>query len=145
MSTLSARERQVLALTGRGLTGAQSAAELGVSELTIRKHRSSIMRKIGLNSTAHLIVYAGAAHREDTPAPPLAWHALSPREAEIIRHVVTGLTSKEIARLLGISPLTVQKHRERARRTLGVHTVSELICRGRKAEAQQIPIRNPEH
>jgi DNA-binding CsgD family transcriptional regulator len=132
MSNLSTRELQVLDLTGRGLNGTQSAAELGLSELTIRKHRSSIMRKLGLHSTARLLAVAGdAASPDDQPAPPLAWHDLSPREAEIIRHVVTGLTSKEIARLLGISPLTVQKHRERARQTLGVHTLSEMVRRGR--------------
>jgi DNA-binding CsgD family transcriptional regulator len=136
MSNLSARELQILDLTGRGLSGAESAAELGLSELTIRKHRSSIMRKLGLHSTARLLAVAGdAAQPTDLPAPPLAWHNLSPREAEIIRHVVTGLTSKEIARLLGISPLTVQKHRERARQTLGVHTLSEMVRRGRISEA----------
>ncbi|MGB8839735.1 MAG: LuxR C-terminal-related transcriptional regulator, partial [Aliidongia sp.] len=116
--------------------GAERAAELGLSELTIRKHRSSIMRKLGLHSTAGLLAVAGdAAKPDDQPAPPLAWHNLSPREAEIIRHVVTGLTSKEIARLLGISPLTVQKHRERARQTLGVHTLSEMVRRGRVPSA----------
>jgi DNA-binding CsgD family transcriptional regulator len=132
MSNLTARELQVLDLTGRGLNGTQSAAELGVSELTIRKHRSSIMRKLGLNSTARLIAFAGeAAHPAGLPEPPLPWDSLSPREAEIIRHVVAGLTSKEIARLLGISPLTVQEHRERARRALDVHTLSEMVRRGR--------------
>ena len=135
MSTLTARELQVLDLTGRGLNSTQSAAELGLSELTIRKHRSSIMRKLGLHSTASLLAVAGDAIKPaDQPEPPLAWHNLSPREAEIIRHVVTGLTSKEIAPLLGISPLTVQKHRERARQTLGVHTLSEMVRRGRVSE-----------
>jgi DNA-binding CsgD family transcriptional regulator len=135
MSTLTARELQVLDLTGRGLNSTQSAAELGLSELTIRKHRSSIMRKLGLHSTAGLLAVAGNATQPSAqPETPLAWHDLSPREAEIIRHVVTGLTSKEIARLLGISPLTVQKHRERARQTLGVHTLSEMVRRGRVAE-----------
>jgi DNA-binding CsgD family transcriptional regulator len=135
MSNLTTRELQVLSLTGRGLNGAESAAELGLSELTIRKHRSSIMRKLGLRSTAGLLAVAGDAVKPaDLQAAPLAWHKLSPREAEIIRHVVTGLTSKEIARLLGISPLTVQKHRERARQTLGVHTLSEMVRRGRVSE-----------
>jgi DNA-binding CsgD family transcriptional regulator len=139
MSNLTARELQILDLTGRGLSGAESAAELGLSELTVRKHRSSIMRKLGLHSTAGLLAVAGnAAQPSAQPEPPLAWHDLSPREAEIIRHVVTGLTSKEIARLLGISPLTVQKHRERARQTLGVHTLSEMVRRGRVSEAVMV-------
>ncbi|AUN33598.1 response regulator transcription factor [Niveispirillum cyanobacteriorum] len=134
---LTPRERQVLALTGRGLKNGEIAAQLGVSELTIRKHRSSIMQKAGLRSTAQLIAFAGgnSPSVEVDQAPvepaPLSWDQLRPREAEVVRHIVSGCTSKEIARLLKISPLTVQKHRERARAKLGVHTVGEMITRGR--------------
>lgn len=135
---LTPRERQVLTLTGRGLKIEEIAAQLDVSELTIRKHRSSIMQKAGLRSTAQLIVFAGGSLMvaEDQPQAepaPLSWEQLRPREAEVVRHIVSGCTSKEIARLLKISPLTVQKHRERARAKLGVHTVGEMITRGRVA------------
>lgn len=132
---LTPRERQVLTLTARGLKGTEIAAELGISELTIRKHRSAIMRKAGLRSTAHLIAFAGDGAAPATDATPLCWDRLRPREAEVVRHVVAGRTSKEIARLLDISPLTVQKHRERAREKLGVHTVGEMISRGRSLSA----------
>lgn len=128
---LTARERQVLDLTGQGLRGAQIAAALGVSELTIRKHRSNIIRKAGLRSTAHLVAFAGGAAAGEGDAAPLSWNLLGPRETEVVRHVVAGRTSKEIARLLDISPLTVQKHRERARGKLGVRTLGEMISRGR--------------
>lgn len=133
MSTmLTPRERQVLSLTARGLKSTEIAAELGICELTIRKHRSAIMRKAGLRSTAQLIAFAGGQTMAGpSAAPPLPWDRLCPREAEVVRHVVAGCTSKEIARLLKISPLTVQKHRERAREKLGVHTVGEMIARGR--------------
>lgn len=127
---LTPRERQVLDLTGRGLNNTQIAAELGISELTIRKHRSSIMQKAGLRSTAQLIAFAGDG-QEAVDTAPLSWDLLCPREAEVVRHVVAGCTSKEIARLLDISPLTVQKHRERARGKLGVRSVGEMISRGR--------------
>jgi len=46
---------------------------------------------------------------------------------EIARLVGDGLTSKEIARRLRISPLTVRKHRENAMRKLGVHSMAELM------------------
>jgi DNA-binding CsgD family transcriptional regulator len=42
-----------------------------------------------------------------------------------------GLTSKEIARRLDLSPLTVRKHRQNGMRRLGAHTVAELIIRAR--------------
>ncbi len=41
--------------------------------------------------------------------------------------VADGLMSKEIARRLKISPLTVRKHRENAMRRLGVHSMAELM------------------
>ncbi|MEA1672739.1 response regulator transcription factor [Nitrospirillum sp. BR 11163] len=131
MNRYTARERQVLDLTGQGLTSSQIAATLGASELTIRKHRSNIMRKAGLTSTAQLIAYARGTTAPQVPPPPLAWDVLAPREAEVVRYVAAGLTSKEIARLIDISPRTVQKHRERAREKLGVHTLQEIIIRGR--------------
>lgn len=131
MTQLTARERQVLDLTGQGLTSSQIAATLGASQLTIRKHRSNIMRKAGLTSTAQLVAYARAATTPPVPPPPLAWDVLGPREAEVVRYVAAGLTSKEIARLIDISPRTVQKHRERAGEKLGVHTLQEIIIRGR--------------
>ncbi|MBB6251579.1 LuxR family transcriptional regulator [Nitrospirillum iridis] len=133
-SPLTHREAQILDLIGRGLSSGQIAAKLDIAELTVRKHRSSIMRKLGLNSTARLIAHAGAAVGPGpaiAAADPLVWDALRPREAEVVRHVVAGLTSKEIARLLDISPLTVRKHRERAREKLGIHTLGEMIFRGK--------------
>lgn len=42
--------------------------------------------------------------------------------------VVAGLTSKEIARRLGISPLTVRKHRENLMRKLEVSTTARLVA-----------------
>jgi DNA-binding CsgD family transcriptional regulator len=52
---------------------------------------------------------------------------IRPREVEIVRLVCDGLTSKEIARRLRISPLTVRKHRENAMRKLDVRSMAELM------------------
>ncbi|TWB09937.1 regulatory LuxR family protein [Nitrospirillum amazonense] len=133
MNRYTTRERQVLDLTGQGLSSSQIAATLGASELTIRKHRSNIMRKAGLTSTAQLIAYARGVTAPQLPPPPLAWDVLGRREAEVVRYVAAGLTSKEIARLIDISPRTVQKHRERAGEKLGVHTLQEIIIRAQSS------------
>jgi PAS domain S-box-containing protein len=45
---------------------------------------------------------------------------LSPRESEVCRLIRRGMTTKEIADTLTLSPLTVQKHREIIRRKLGL-------------------------
>lgn len=51
---------------------------------------------------------------------------LTPRQAEILRLVASGRTTKEIARDLGISPKTVEFHRARLMERLGVHDVTAL-------------------
>ena len=52
--------------------------------------------------------------------------SMSPREAEIAGFVADGLSSPEIARKLRLSPRTVEMHRARAMRRLGVESVAEL-------------------
>jgi DNA-binding CsgD family transcriptional regulator len=46
--------------------------------------------------------------------------ALSPREAEICDLLASGSTSKDIARILHVSPATVESHRHNIRRKLGL-------------------------
>lgn len=53
-------------------------------------------------------------------------HGLTKRQAEILRLVASGRTTKEIARSLGISPKTVEFHRARLMERLGVHEVTAL-------------------
>jgi DNA-binding NarL/FixJ family response regulator len=45
-----------------------------------------------------------------TPTPAKAPHNLSPRELEVLRHVASGKTNKLIARALGLSEKTVDRH-----------------------------------
>ncbi|MGQ2924046.1 MAG: response regulator transcription factor [Hydrogenophaga sp.] len=52
--------------------------------------------------------------------------ALTAREAEILHFIAHGLTSKQIARELNISPYTVNTHRDNLRRKLGVHNGAQL-------------------
>jgi len=53
--TLTARERDVLALVESGLMNKQSAAEIGLAEITVKIHRVHIMRKMGAKSLADLV------------------------------------------------------------------------------------------
>jgi FixJ family two-component response regulator len=54
-STLTPREREVLALLIRGLLNKQVAFELGIAEYTVQIHRGHIMRKMEADSFATLV------------------------------------------------------------------------------------------
>jgi DNA-binding NarL/FixJ family response regulator len=56
---------------------------------------------------------------------PLA--ALSPRELEVLQLVVEGKTSTEIARILTLSPKTIETYRGRLMRKLGIGDVPGLV------------------
>ncbi|WP_119421924.1 response regulator [Desertibaculum subflavum] len=52
------REMQVLALVARGMTNAEIAVQLGISAKTVDNHRTNLMRKLAVHSTAELLAYA---------------------------------------------------------------------------------------
>ena len=58
--TLTAREREVMGHVVRGLMNKQVAGELGLSEITVKIHRGSVMRKMGVRSLADLVRQAEA-------------------------------------------------------------------------------------
>ena len=53
-TSLSPRERQVMDYVVRGLMNKQIAGELQLSEVTVKVHRASVMRKMGARSVAQL-------------------------------------------------------------------------------------------
>lgn len=55
LDSLTARERQVIALVVRGLMNKQIAAELGVTEITVKVHRVNMMRKMKARSVIDLV------------------------------------------------------------------------------------------
>ena len=54
---------------------------------------------------------------------------LSEREREVLRFIVEGLTNKEIARTLALSPRTVETHRANLFAKLGCESLAQLIRR----------------
>ena len=52
---------------------------------------------------------------------------LSPRERQVLSMIVEGLASKEIADRFALSVRTVEKHRQRIMKKLGIHKATELV------------------
>ncbi len=58
--TLTPREQEVMALVVSGMMNKQIAGKLGLSEITVKVHRASIMRKMSAKSLAELVRQADA-------------------------------------------------------------------------------------
>ena len=64
-ASLTTREQEVLRFVVRGFTNKQIAAEIGISEATVKLHRGRLMEKMQAESLAELI---GMAQKLDVPA-----------------------------------------------------------------------------
>lgn len=52
---------------------------------------------------------------------------LTSRERQVLRHIAKGLSNKEVARVMGIAPKTVDSHRTNVMQKLDLHNAAELV------------------
>jgi FixJ family two-component response regulator len=69
-AALTPREREVLPLVVSGLLNKQSAAQLGISEVTLQIHRRNVMRKMQADSLADLVRFADRLQKSATRSQP---------------------------------------------------------------------------
>ncbi len=75
-------------------------------------------------SAATTVVEEIRRRREDTTTTP---DSLTPRELEILQHIVAGETNAQTAAALSISVKTVEWHRANLMSKLNVHSVADLV------------------
>lgn len=63
------------------------------------------------------------------PAPPPAPATLTPRERELVQHLIQGLSNQELAAVLGVTINTIKQHLKGIYSKLGVRTRAELVAR----------------
>jgi FixJ family two-component response regulator len=66
--SLTSREKQVLELVSTGLLNKQVAGELGLSEITVKLHRASMMKKMEARTVAQLMRIVEALERNSVQA-----------------------------------------------------------------------------
>jgi FixJ family two-component response regulator len=67
-ATLTPRETQVFALVTSGQMNKQMAGELKLSEITVKLHRGSMMKKMGVRTVADLVKKAEVLRRASKPS-----------------------------------------------------------------------------
>ena len=112
----------------------QSAVTLGVDGYLLKNARTSeivaAIRAVTNGGSyfsppvAREIVTQIREPREDTDQP---FSLLSAREREVLQLIAEGLSSKEIAGMLGVSLKTVDSHRSNLMEKLDIHKVSGLV------------------
>jgi FixJ family two-component response regulator len=66
-TSLTGREREVMALVVSGLLNKQVGGELGISEITVKAHRGQVMRKMKADSLPHLVAMAAKLGLDTVP------------------------------------------------------------------------------
>jgi RNA polymerase sigma factor (sigma-70 family) len=132
LNRLSPREREVLALLGRGWSNAQIGRELSISPHTVRTHIQNILQKLEMHSKLEAATFAmqqlsvSAAEYRPALATELLQDArvlaalgqlpADQREVLLLR-MAAGLTAAEVAAVVGKSTGAVKalQHRAQAR------------------------------
>lgn len=121
-------DQPVILLTGHGTVDmCRRAFKSGAAEFLEKPVDDDVLLEAVLNGVrAHVQCRErDAAGREARER----YAQLSAREREVFSLVVAGLTSKEIARALGMSSRTVETHRAHLGEKLQVQTLAQLIRR----------------
>ena len=118
--TAHSEERYVLEALEAGFRGyvmkSQTIAQL------LRALDEVMRGAVFLGPGASEVVVDGYLGRAQPPKDPL-----TPREREVLRFVAEGRTTKEVARLLGISAKTAESHRTRIMTKLEIHETAGLV------------------
>ena len=116
----------VIVITGHGdVPMAVQSLRSGAVDFIQKPYREQAL----LDSINAALAQDAAARRSSVAADDIEQRlaALTDREREVLGQILSGLTSKEIARVLEVSPRTVDAHRNNLLRKLGIGSVKELM------------------
>jgi len=118
----------VILLTGHGdVPMAVQAMRSGAVDFIQKPYREQAL----LDSINAALAADAAARRSSVATDDIEQRlsSLTGREREVLDQILSGLTSKEVARELSVSPRTVEAHRKNLLRKLEMGSVKELMLR----------------
>ncbi len=121
---------RVLVVTARlDSTSVQASLSLGAAGYLPKSEDSNVLlAAVREVAAGRRYISPEVAHLYASELEAVSAEELTSREREVLTHVGRGLSSKEIARVLGISDLTVRKHRENLCRKLRARSAAELVA-----------------
>lgn len=136
--------RVVVASAAGNADGARAALAAGARGYVLKSQASSDLFQ-ALRLAARGEVYLPPSLATDVsswrvtvaPSPPTPLGTLSARERQVFELLVRGHTNASIGKLLGISAKTVDTHRTKVLRKIGVHSIVDLV---RFAARNQLPL-----
>jgi two-component system response regulator FixJ len=121
-------DQPVIMLTGHGTVAqCRRAFKAGAAEF-LEKPVDDQQLIDALQAAVRAHVKSRERQRADRAARE-RYAQLSPREREVLGLIVAGLTNKEVARALGLSPRTVETHRAHLFAKLEAESLAQLIRR----------------
>ncbi|MGW8765192.1 LuxR C-terminal-related transcriptional regulator [Streptomyces sp. NPDC055815] len=121
---------------GRCALGAQGSADAtGVDDLKAAVRALEELGAVWDAARARATLRAHQPEERRPPGRPSYGEQLSPREEEVAALAGTGLSNREIAATLHLSPRTVEQHVARALRKLGVPSRLDLRREGPRADS----------
>ena len=128
-------ERPVIFITGVGdiPTSVQAMKAGAIDFLTKPVKTADLLAAVALAEKKEAMALA---HRIDLDSINRRLSALTPREREVLTHVIAGRLNKQIAADLGTVEKTIKLHRGRMMHKLGVRTVADLVRLSERAGIQ---------
>jgi two-component system, NarL family, nitrate/nitrite response regulator NarL len=137
LSALTPRETEVLRRIAAGQSTKMMAREMSVTTETLRTYVKNVLGKLGAHSRLEAAALASRAGPPGPPGPdePEGDHpllaALTPREREVLAHLIEGAGLRDVATRLHMSVKTVNTHLHNLRGKLGVHSTLEAVALAR--------------
>lgn len=135
-------ERVIVFMTGHGdVSSSVQAMKAGAVDFLLKPFDDAALLR-AVTAAVERDLHARAIRAERTGIAGLL-AALTPREHEVLQHVVAGRINKQIAADLGTVEKTIKVHRARIMEKMGVDSVAELARLCERAGFRSTPGRQP--